>query len=69
MIKLIANIACTFIPVKNDLIDRKPIPIEDISNVSFIPQYNKTNANFASAALNKWLKPHLPNGCFIHSLR
>jgi integrase len=28
-----------------------------------------TNANSASAALNKWLKPRVPNGCVIHSFR
>ncbi|MCW1841315.1 tyrosine-type recombinase/integrase [Prosthecomicrobium hirschii] len=27
------------------------------------------NANSASAALNKWLKPRLPAGCVIHSFR
>ncbi|MCW1841567.1 tyrosine-type recombinase/integrase [Prosthecomicrobium hirschii] len=27
------------------------------------------NANSASAALNKWLKPRLPKGCVIHSFR
>lgn len=29
----------------------------------------KCNANSASAALNKWLKPRLPEGCVIHSFR
>ena len=36
------------------------------------PRYNKggkTNANSASAALNKWLKPHVPDGCTMHSFR
>jgi integrase len=36
------------------------------------PKYcstQKCNANSASAALNKWLKPRLPNGCVIHSFR
>ena len=28
-----------------------------------------TNANSASAALNKWLKPRVPEGCVIHSFR
>ena len=27
------------------------------------------NANSASAALNKWLKPKVPQGCVIHSFR
>ena len=36
------------------------------------PRYNKTsytNANSASAALNKWLKAYVPKGCTIHSFR
>ena len=36
------------------------------------PKYcnmQKCNANSASAALNKWLKPRLPDGCVIHSFR
>ncbi|WP_116084769.1 DUF6538 domain-containing protein [Tropicimonas sp. IMCC34011] len=36
------------------------------------PRYNKgetTNANSASAALNKWLKPHVPERCTMHSFR
>jgi integrase len=28
-----------------------------------------TNANSASAAINKWLKPSVPEGCVIHSFR
>ena len=36
------------------------------------PKYcrtNKCNANSASAALNKWLKPRVPEACVIHSFR
>jgi len=36
------------------------------------PRYNKTgttNANSASAGLNKWLKCYVPQGCSIHSFR
>lgn len=36
------------------------------------PRYNKgetTNANSASAALNKWMKPHVPERCTMHSFR
>ena len=36
------------------------------------PRYNKseqTNANAASAALNKWLKPMVPERCTMHSFR
>lgn len=36
------------------------------------PRYNKgdhTNANSASAALNKWLKHYVPQGCSMHSFR
>jgi len=36
------------------------------------PRYNKaqtTNANAASAALNKWMKEYAPEGCTMHSFR
>jgi integrase len=36
------------------------------------PRYNKkdtTNANAASAALNKWMKEHVSEGCSMHSFR
>ena len=36
------------------------------------PRYNRlrfSNANSASAGLNKWLKAYVPQGCSIHSLR
>lgn len=36
------------------------------------PRYNKdgaTNANAASAALNKWMKDHVERGCTMHSFR
>ena len=36
------------------------------------PRYcndQKCNSSSASAALNKWLKPRVPNGCVIHSFR
>ncbi|MCP1168487.1 site-specific integrase [Limimaricola litoreus] len=36
------------------------------------PRYNKTdttNANAASAGLNKWLKAYVPEGATIHSFR
>ena len=35
-------------------------------------RYNRselTNGNSASAALNKWLKSYVPEGCSIHSFR
>lgn len=41
-------------------------------NLFAFPRYNKTdqtNANSASAALNKWMKPYLPDGCSVHSMR
>ncbi len=42
-----------------------------VSQYAF-PRYNKTtttNANSASAAINKWLRPRVPEGCVIHSFR
>ena len=47
--------------------------IEDASGSNFLfPRYNRgstSNANSASAAVNKWLKPRVPEGCVIHSFR
>ena len=47
--------------------------IEDTSGSDFLfPRYNRgstSNANSASAAINKWLKPRVPAGCVIHSFR
>ena len=31
--------------------------------------HNKCNSNSASAALNKWLRSHAPDGCVVHSFR
>lgn len=36
------------------------------------PRYvngKRCNANSASAALNKWMKPYVPEGCVVHSFR
>jgi len=36
------------------------------------PRYSDgelANANSASAALNKWLRTHAPEGCVVHSFR
>ena len=41
------------------------------TNFAF-PRYNRsgeTNGNSASAALNKWLKSYVPDGCSVHSFR
>ena len=46
--------------------------IVDQGNRFAFPRYCselKCNANSASAALNKWLKQRLPEGCVIHSFR
>ena len=47
--------------------------IEGASRSNFLfPRYNRasfSNANSASAAINKWLKPRVPEGCVIHSFR
>ena len=45
--------------------------LETSSTLAF-PKYcseAKCNANSASAALNKWLKPRVPDGCVVHSFR
>ena len=46
--------------------------IKDTGNTFAFPKYcreDKCNANSASAALNKWLKPRVPDECVIHSFR
>ena len=46
--------------------------IKDAGSAFAFPKYcgeAKCNANSASAALNKWLKPRVPEGCVIHSFR
>jgi len=46
--------------------------ISHMSSDFAFPKYcrtNKCNANSASAALNKWLKPRVPEACVIHSFR
>jgi len=45
---------------------------DDLNRVFAFPRYNRseqTNGNSASAALNKWLKSYVPDGCSIHSFR
>lgn len=49
----------------------KRIVVSNNSERAF-PRYNRsgrTNANSASAALNKWLSEHVPPGCVVHSFR
>ena len=44
--------------------------IVDAGHSFAFPKYSseaKCNANSASAALNKWLKPRVPDGCVVHS--
>jgi len=46
--------------------------VEAQSGPYVFPRYTteaRANANHASAALNKWLKNHAPEGCVIHSFR
>ena len=46
--------------------------ILDANSTYAFPRYVKrdeVNANSASAAINKWLKPRVPEGCVIHSFR
>ena len=46
--------------------------ILETGSIFAFPKYcseAKCNANSASAALNKWLKPRVPDGCVIHSFR
>ena len=44
----------------------------DLTDPFAFPRYNQqdtTKANSASAALNKWLKQYVPEGCTMHSFR
>ena len=46
--------------------------IDNSHNPYAFPRYNDgelANANSASAALNKWLKPMVSEGCVLHSFR
>ena len=46
--------------------------IKNNGNDFAFPKYYtkaKCNSNSASAALNKWLKPRVPDGCVVHSFR
>ena len=50
---------------------RRIIEADTASKFAF-PRYNRTSqtaANSASAALNKWLKQYVPDGCTMHSFR
>ena len=47
------------------------VEADNQTNYAF-PRYNRnqlTRANFASAALNKWLRQYVPSGCTMHSSR
>jgi len=50
----------------------KRVKETNATNPYAFPRYTSpkgTNANSASAAINKWLKPRVPDGCVIHSFR
>ena len=46
--------------------------VHHLNTAYAFPRYNDgelANANSASAALNKWLKPMVSEGCVVHSFR
>ena len=46
--------------------------VNHLNTAYAFPRYNDgelANANSASAALNKWLKPLVSEGCVVHSFR
>ena len=50
----------------------KRIKLSDTANQFAFPRYRNQqshNSNSASAALNKWLRTHAPEGCVVHSFR
>ena len=62
-----------FVPLVGEALWAASRAIENASGSSYLfPRYNRgssSNANSASAAINKWLKPRVPEGCVIHSFR
>lgn len=59
------------IPLVGSAYDAARRIIEQDQKFAF-PRYcneTKCKANSASAALNKWLRPRMPEGCVIHSFR
>jgi integrase len=61
------------VPLVGEALWAASAAIEGASGNDFLfPRYNRgssSNANSASAAINKWLKPRVPEGCVIHSFR
>ena len=58
--------------VKDSLWACKRILEHNHDSIFAFPRYtsiNQCNANSASAALNKWLHQHLPDGCTMHGFR
>jgi len=56
----------------NSLWAAKRILLSESSNKYAFKRYNQqssTSANSASAALNKWLRQYVPEGCTLHSFR
>ena len=50
----------------------KRVKANNTSSPFAFPKYTSakgTNGNSASAAINKWLKPRVPEGCVVHSFR
>ena len=50
----------------------KRVKVNNTASPYAFPRYTSaegTKANSASAAINKWLKPRVPEGCVIHSFR
>ena len=50
----------------------KRVKANNTASPFVFPKYTSakgTNANSASAAINKWLKPRVPEGCVVHSFR
>ena len=61
------------VPLVGEALWAASTAIEGTSGNDFLfPRYNRgssSNANSASAAINKWLKPRVPEGWVIHSFR
>ena len=61
------------VPLVGEALWAASMAIKGASGSDFLfPRYNRgssSNVNSASAAINKWLKPRVPEGCVIHSFR
>ena len=64
-----SNKLLAFLPEEYDLLYRVKNTTDGAYAFSRYCSEERTKANSASGALNKWLKSRVPEGCVIHSFR